>query len=60
MLVISALTVRDHLTMSETRLILLDNDARKEAARTFKSIGKCSGVITMGISTIQISRKCDS
>ena len=36
-----------------TRLVLLDNDARKEAARTFKSIENVpASVITMGISTI--------
>ncbi len=36
-----------------TRLVLLDNDSRKEAARTFKSIENVpAGVITMGISTI--------
>ena len=36
-----------------TRLVLLDNDARKEAANTFKSIENVPpSVITMGMSTI--------
>ncbi|MEG1545338.1 MAG: membrane protein insertase YidC, partial [Tannerellaceae bacterium] len=38
---------------STTRLVLLDNDARKEASKTFKSIENVpASIITMGISTI--------
>ncbi|MDR1556101.1 MAG: glucosamine-6-phosphate deaminase [Tannerellaceae bacterium] len=41
-----------------TRLVLLDNDSRKEASRIFKSIENVpAGVITMGISTIQKARR---
>lgn len=40
-----------------TRLVLLDNDARKEAAKTFKSIENVpASVITMGMSTILSAR----
>jgi glucosamine-6-phosphate deaminase len=38
---------------STTRLILMDNDSRKEASKVFKSIDNVpEGVITMGMSTI--------
>ncbi|MDR3142774.1 MAG: glucosamine-6-phosphate deaminase [Tannerellaceae bacterium] len=38
---------------SITRLILMDNDSRKEASKVFKSIDNVpEGVITMGLSTI--------
>ncbi|MDR1258467.1 MAG: glucosamine-6-phosphate deaminase [Tannerellaceae bacterium] len=38
---------------TSTRLVLIDNDSRKEASRIFKSIENVpDGVITMGISTI--------
>jgi glucosamine-6-phosphate deaminase len=41
-----------------TRLILLDNDSRKEAARMFKSVENVpAGVITMGMSTILKARR---
>jgi glucosamine-6-phosphate deaminase len=41
-----------------TRLILLDNDSRKEASRIFKSIENVpAGVITMGMSTILQARE---
>lgn len=43
---------------SRTRLVLLDNDARKEAANTFKSIENVpASVITMGMSTILAAKK---
>ncbi|MDR1938895.1 MAG: glucosamine-6-phosphate deaminase [Tannerellaceae bacterium] len=41
-----------------TRLVLLDNDSRKEASHIFKSIENVpAGVITMGISTILNARE---
>ncbi len=41
-----------------TRLVLLDNDDRKEASKTFKSIENVPGsVITMGVSTILKSKQ---
>jgi glucosamine-6-phosphate deaminase len=43
---------------STTRLVLLDNDSRKEASRIFKSVENVPvGVITMGISTILKARR---
>jgi glucosamine-6-phosphate deaminase len=43
---------------SATRLILMDNDSRKEASKIFKSIDNVpEGVITMGLSTIFHARK---
>lgn len=43
---------------SRTRLVLLDNDARKEAANTFKSIENVpASVISMGMSTILSAKK---
>jgi glucosamine-6-phosphate deaminase len=44
-------------TNSATRLVLLDNDSRKEAARTFKSIDNVpAGVITIGLGSILTAR----
>jgi glucosamine-6-phosphate deaminase len=41
-----------------TRLILLDNDSRKEASRMFKSVENVpAGVITMGMSTLLNARQ---
>ncbi|MDR2809603.1 MAG: glucosamine-6-phosphate deaminase [Tannerellaceae bacterium] len=43
---------------TSTRLVLLDNDSRKEASRTFKSVENVpAGVITMGVSTILNARQ---
>lgn len=43
---------------ARTRLVLLDNDARKEAANMFKSIENVpASVITMGMSTILSAKK---
>ncbi|MDH6306508.1 glucosamine-6-phosphate deaminase [Parabacteroides sp. PF5-5] len=43
---------------SRTRLVLLDNDSRKEAAKIFKSIDSVpAGVVTMGMSTIMKAKE---
>ncbi len=46
------------LMSSVTRLVLLDSDSRKEAAKIFKSVENVpAGVITMGMSTIMNARQ---
>ncbi|MDR2791400.1 MAG: glucosamine-6-phosphate deaminase [Tannerellaceae bacterium] len=46
------------LSSTRTRLVLLEGDSRKEAARTFPSVESVpAGVITMGISTMMDARE---
>ncbi|MDL2256722.1 glucosamine-6-phosphate deaminase [Bacteroidales bacterium OttesenSCG-928-I14] len=43
---------------STTRLVLLDNDSRKEASKIFKSIDNVpAGVITLGMSTLRTAKQ---